>query len=229
MVKVEEDGRVFPTTDNSESIIRCLLQEAAQKKIEIVLEQGITGIERLSGGGFFIDSSNGSTFECDRLLIATGGVSKIHPQLEKLGHTIVPPVPSLFTFNLPESPFLDLSGISLPSVQITLPQFALKETGALLFTHWGLSRPAVLKLSAWAARDLHTVDYQTEVLVNWLPEKGEEELRNLLIKTKSIHAACLIGKEPPFPLPNQLWKRLSLLAGCQEEERWSSFYFQTDA
>ncbi len=219
-LKTEEDGRMFPITDSSETIINCLLQEAERVGVNICLEHGIQYIHKRHSGGFILDLSNGKQLECDTLLMATGSAPKIYPLLEQLGHTIVPLVPSLFTFNLPQSPFLDLSGISVTPVSVKLPQLGFEQTGPLLFTHWGISGPAVLKLSAWAARELHAIDYQTQVVINWLPFLSEEELKQLLQTTKRLHSARQMSTEAPVALPKQLWKRLLTQAAIEDDRRW---------
>lgn len=221
-LKTEEDGRMFPTTDSSETIINCLLQEAKRLHVDIGLEQGIQRILPQSPQGFQLEMTNGNILSCDRLLLATGSTSKIYPLLQEMGHTIVPLVPSLFTFNLPASPFLDLAGISVSPVEVQLPALNFTQTGPLLLTHWGMSGPAVLKLSAWAARALHAIDYQTIVSVNWLPTYKEEELRQLLLVTKQQEAARQVGTESPVALPKQLWKKLVRLAEISEEQRWAT-------
>lgn len=219
-LKVEDDGRMFPVSDSSETIINCLLQEAKRLGVEIRLEQGIQQITP-SDGGFHLTLTNEQSMECDRLLMATGSTPKIYPLLEQLGHTIVPLVPSLFTFNLPDSPFLDLAGVAVNAAEVRLPQPGFEQTGPLLITHWGLSGPAVLKLSAWAARELHACDYRTKVIVNWLPHLNEENLRQRLTAAKQEQAARCIGTESPVDLPRQLWKRLVALAGIDEGQRWA--------
>lgn len=222
MLKTEEDGRMFPVTDQSETIIHCLFNEAKRLKVELLLEHGIQDIQRLESNAFNLELTNGQSLKCNRLLIATGSAPKIYPLLEKLGHTIVPLVPSLFTFNIPNSPFLDLSGVSLSSVSVRLPQWGLEQKGPLLFTHWGLSGPAVLKLSAWGAREMHAVDYHTQVIINWIPDLSEREVHSLLLDNKRKLAAKQIGTEALFSLPKQLWRKLLFLADISEELRWST-------
>lgn len=222
MLKAEEDGRMFPITDESETIINCLLNEAKCVGVKLLLEHGIQDIHRLDTQGFDLELANGQSLKCDRLLIATGSASKIYPLLEKFGHTIVPLVPSLFTFNIPDSSFLDLSGVSIPSVLVRLPQWGLEQRGPLLFTHWGLSGPAILKLSAWGAREMHSVDYHTQVIINWIPDLSEGEIYNFLLDSKRKLAARQIGTDALFSLPKQLWKKLLFLAGISEELRWST-------
>jgi predicted Rossmann fold flavoprotein len=221
ILKTEDDGRMFPITDRSDTIIDCLLHEAKRAGIQLLLEHGIQAIRRHDSQGFILELSNGQQLECDRLLMATGSAPKIYPLIEQLGHTVVPLVPSLFTFNIPNSPFLDLSGVAVSPVLVQLPQWGLEQMGPLLFTHWGLSGPAILKLSAWGARELYFVDYQTQMLINWIPLLAEEEVRRQLQESKRELAARQVGTESLFSLPKQLWKRLINLAGISEELRWS--------
>ena len=221
-LKTEDDGRMFPVTDSSETIINCLLQEAKNVGVEICLEHGIQQINRSNSGGFLIELTKGRQLECDRILLATGSAPKIYPLLQQLGHTIVPLVPSLFTFNIPQSPFLDLAGVAVSPVSVRLPQIGFEQMGPMLLTHWGISGPAVLKLSAWAARELHSIDYQTQVVLNWLPLLSEEELRFLLQAKKRDQAARQMGTEAFFALPKQLWKRLLTLCEISENLRWAA-------
>lgn len=222
MLKTEEDGRMFPTTDQSETIINCLVSAAKLSGVELLLEHGIQSIHALDSKGFILELTNGKELQCDRLLIATGSAPKIYPLLEKLGHSVVPLVPSLFTFNIPDSPFLELSGVAVPAVLVRLPQWGFEQKGSLLFTHWGLSGPAVLKLSAWAAREMHEVDYHTQVVINWIPNLNEGEVQRLLIENKRQLAARQIGTDPLFSLPKQLWKKLLSLSAIAEDVRWST-------
>lgn len=219
-LKVEEDGRMFPVTDSSETIIACLQNEARKAAVDIRLECGVEQIVPQEPG-FLLTLSKGEQLYCDRLLIATGSAPKIYPLLEKLGHTLVPLVPSLFTFNIPDSPFIDLAGVSVSPVEVSVPEVKMEQTGPLLITHWGISGPAVLKLSAWAARELHNLDYRTKVKINWLPQLSEEDVRQELTKAKAIYAAKLVSSETPFNLPKQLWKRFLQLADIDQELRWS--------
>ncbi len=220
-LKTEEDGRMFPMTDDSETIVTCLQREAQQNGIEIRIECGVKEIQRTETQ-FILQLTTGEMLICDRLLMATGSTSHIYPLLEKLGHTIVPAVPSLFTFNIPQSPLQDLAGISIPSVQVRIDGTALEQTGPLLITHWGFSGPAILKLSAWGARELYVRDYQATLFINWVPMYTEDVLRQKLLEAKSEYAARQIGSESPIALPKQLWKRLVHLSTINPEQRWST-------
>lgn len=219
-LKTEEDGRLFPVTDDSQTIIDCFLKEAKRLQVELKTEKGIEKIEKVESH-FKITFSNKEELNCDRLLLATGSASKPLQWLKELGHDLVPLVPSLFTFNLPHSPFLDLTGVSLSKAAVKLPSFQLQQTAPLLFTHWGLSGPAVLKLSSWGAKELHQADYQTEVQVNWIPDWQHKEAQQLLVATKQNLKSRQIGTDSLFELPKQLWRRLLTLAKIENEQRWS--------
>ncbi len=219
-LKTEEDGRMFPITDQSETIIQTLTREANLHGVHLLLEHGIQSIKKLED--HFEIAINDRNEVADAVLLASGGSPKSFALAQSLGHTIVSPVPSLFTFNLPESPFLDLAGITVPSGVVTLPEFDLSYTGPLLLTHWGISGPAVLKLSAWAARHLHEHDYKTIVQINWLNSKTTEEVLMTLQKRKLDNGAKKIASDVLFELPKQLWRRFVQLSGIAEEGRWAS-------
>lgn len=219
-LKTEDDGRMFPTTDSSESIIQCLQSEVIKNNIEIRLEAGVNRIERISDG-FNLDLSTNENLFCHRLLIATGSSPKIYECLKELGHSTEPLVPSLFTFNIPNSPFLELAGISLPKVHIKILGTSLQQSGPLLITHWGFSGPAVLKLSAWGARILNEKNYEAEIQINWLPEHSLEEVKNKLISSKKEFAAKQMSNEQPFDFAKNLWKKFLEISGIPLDLRWA--------
>lgn len=220
-LKTEEDGRMFPVTDSSETIIQCLLQEARRLGVQIRTVCGVQQIER-SDQGFVLSLTNGESLIAERLLMATGSAPRVYPLLKNLGHTLVPLVPSLFTFNVPDSPLIDLAGISVSHVHVKIAEINLEQSGPLLLTHWGFSGPAILKLSAWGARELHALDYQATMVINWLPAYSEDQLRQQLNLFKQEQAARQIGSESPLFLPKQLWRRLIELSAIDLEQRWAS-------
>lgn len=207
-LKAEEDGRMFPISDDSQTIINCLLTEAAKTGVEIRQQQGVQSIEKLNNGCFSLLLVSGERLECDRLLLATGSSKEGYTFSQSLGHTIIPPVPSLFTFNIPNFSLQELSGISVERAQLKIVGTQLQQSGPLLITHWGFSGPAALKLSAWAARHLHDVHYEADLLINWLPDYSSHELNDALLRLKQEMPAQLLLKENPFKLPKQLWKTL---------------------
>lgn len=181
VLKTEPDGRMFPITDSSETIIQCLLHAASQAGVDIHKMQRIETITK-EDDQFIV-----GPYRADALILATGSSSFGHRIAEQFGHTIVPPVPSLFTFNVPSSPLLDLPGIAIPNVILTIKETGHSQQGPLLLTHWGFSGPAALKLSAWAARELHALHYQATLLINWLAAPSQEALyQALLAKTVSL-------------------------------------------
>ncbi len=163
-LKTEEDGRMFPVTDSSETIIQCFLKEAAKLKIVIKLESAVEKIEP----GFTLTLKNGESLQADKVILATGSNPNGHLLAKSLGHTIVDPVPSLFSFNCPTSPLLDLSGISLQKVRVKLGKMVTE--GPMVLTHWGFSGPAILKMSAFQARYLHSVNYKAPFTIDWQPD-----------------------------------------------------------
>jgi hypothetical protein len=191
-LKTESDGRMFPITDRSETIIECLLSEAKKLGIEIRVRTRVQTIRP----GFVLELQEGEVLQCKKLVLATGSSGEGHAWAEGLGHTIQKPVPSLFTFNVPTSPLKELSGIAFAPVKLEVE--GLTQTGPLLITHFGFSGPAALKLSAWAARPLFEKGYKAPLTINWLPSFSIEEIIKQL-KTG----------DNPFKFPKNLWKALS--------------------
>ncbi|MDF2550584.1 MAG: hypothetical protein K0S07_1651, partial [Chlamydiales bacterium] len=217
-LKREADGRMFPTTDSSETIINCFLAEAERHQVDVWLGKEVLALQKKER--FQLTLTDGSLIESDRVLLATGSNPNAYHLAESFGHTVVPPVPSLFTFNIPTSPLLDLSGISFEEVQVQLTGTTLQQTGPFLLTHWGFSGPAVLKLSSFAARYLHSQDYRAPLTINWLPHLNEEDIKNGLIQAKEKLSARAVSAEPLFRLPKNFWRRLVTLAGIEESKKW---------
>lgn len=222
-LKAEEDGRMFPVTDDSATIIDCLMKEARQHGVQVRTKTRVNRIEPLSNGQFRLDIHKHSPITADAVAVATGGYNRIkaYRWLEELGHTINSPVPSLFTFNFRDKIFSDLAGISVSPVEVDIEQTRYRETGPVLITHWGLSGPAVLKLSAWAARDLHDLEYRFTAKVNWLHPKNGEEIRSELMHLCDKNAKKLVTKQDRFPFPARLWGRFVELAGIPSNKRWA--------
>lgn len=190
---------MFPTTDSSETIIQCLLQAAEEAGVEIRKQQKIDRIET-----DLLLRLPGESIQAKTLLLATGSSPWGHEIARNWGHTIVDPVPSLFTFNVPSSPLLDLAGISVPHAVVSIRELKLQYQGPLLITHWGFSGPAVLKLSAWAARELHTLQYKATLLINWTGAETQETLYKSLLEQKQKAP----NQNLPPLLPNNLLQRL---------------------
>jgi predicted Rossmann fold flavoprotein len=222
-LKTEDDGRMFPTTNTSETIVSCLVQEAEKAGVTIKLNIGVDEIIKNANNTFTLKANGGSSFECDALIIATGGNAKEtgYEWLKKLGHTINKPVPSLFTFNVPNNSITQLMGISVPQAKIRIAGTKLETTGPLLITHWGFSGPAVLKTSAWGARILNNLDYNYSALISWLPKYTEEKLRIELNIQRADHASKLIINTPLFELPKRLWEHLVTKSNISETTRWA--------
>jgi predicted Rossmann fold flavoprotein len=212
-LKTEADGRVFPVTNKSETIIEALLKEANTLGVEIRVKQRIEKIEKLEEG-FEIELKEGKKLVTRKLLLATGSSSEGYDWAEKLGHTIQPPVPSLFTFNVPTSPLKELSGIAVEDVLVKIEGTTLMQRGPLLITHFGFSGPAVLKLSAWGARVLFDKSYQADLTINWQPDLSEEKLLELLMTVKKQKPQKSLLLENPFRFPRNLWRAL-----LKEDER----------
>jgi predicted Rossmann fold flavoprotein len=225
-LKTEADGRVFPITDNSETVIACLIKQAKTFGVQIRTECGIEKCQK-SQKGFVLTFASKNTLECQRLLVATGSSSKVYGWLEDLGHTIIPPVPSLFTFNVTSS-LTQLAGVSVANVVLKLDNPSLQQTGPLLITHWGFSGPAVLKLSAWGARQLHENGYRAALRINWLPAYTLEDFKRELAICKQHHPKRLIATESPFPLPRNLWKELIARVNLPLDLRWGLFSKQLE-
>lgn len=221
-LKVEEDGRMFPKADRSETVINCLTNTARQLKVEVWTECAVTDCIK-EGERFVLSLSKGEPLSADSVLVAAGGNSKTDIWLKKFGHTIIPPVPSLFTFNVPNSPLNALAGISVNPVKLSLEKASLQQTGPLLITHWGFSGPAVLKLSAWGARYLHEKNYKETLKINWLPEIDETQLTHILESFRTQYPSRLLYSDSPVPLPKNLWKILLQLVEIPSELQWTRF------
>jgi predicted Rossmann fold flavoprotein len=223
-LKIESDGRMFPTTDSSQTIIDCLLNAAQKAGIKLKANCGVENVVRKSGEGFELKISTGEILSCDKLLLAIGGcrTPALGQLAVSLGHSLEPPVPSLFTFHV-EIPWLrQLAGISVENVEASVPGTKLRERGALLLTHWGLSGPAILRLSAWGARVLHEKNYQFKLQINWLPHLSEEKLAAEFQARRKSQPAKLIVNFPIAPLPARLWEQLVLASGIARDTRWAA-------
>lgn len=221
-LKTESDGRMFPVSDSSQSIIDCLLREANRYGVEILMNREVKGIKQKAEGKWQLLLSN-EIIECDFVCVASGGFPKLSQfdWLKETGHTIIEPVPSLFTFNFPHHPLNELMGVSVANTTVKIQQTKRKNNGPLLITHWGLSGPCVLKLSAWGARELHQLQYNFTVSVNWLGDVKEEEVRTNVQETRANSAAKKISNTNLFQLPNRLWQFLLVQSGIHEDMRWA--------
>ncbi len=256
-LKTEKDGRMFPVTDTSETIVDCLFHAATKAGVELHSNCPVESVSRHADGKFELSitqpiqrpaagdgtrSRRGNEADpmptserspehgaappltADRVLLATGGCrAAAAGQLAVgLGHQLEPPVPSLFTFQI-ETPWLRaLAGVSLAQAEVSIPDAKLRERGPLLLTHWGLSGPAILKMSAWGARALHALNYQFKLLVNWLPQLSPEQITEEFQARRQSDGAKLVVNVPLAPLTARLWEQLVLAAGLERETRWAA-------
>lgn len=217
----EADGRMFPKSNSSQTIIDCLLDEAARYRVKIQLNTEIISIQK-KGAQFILEDKKANTYTADYLMIASGGFPKPEPYrwLQALGHSIQQPAPSLFTFNMPQHPICQLMGVSVEQVSVKIVGSKLSASGPILITHWGLSGPAILKLSAWGARDLQQSNYHFTVLINWV-DTPENKLREEWTGIRLQQGGLTLGSKNPFKLPQRLWD--FLLHNCQisANTKWS--------
>ena len=221
-LKAEADGRMFPITDQSQTIIDCLLKEADKYGVKLLTGCDIKLFEQQEGR-FQLHTTKDEVFSADYLCIACGGFSKAtqFDWLLQSGHTIQQPVPSLFTFNIPNNKLTALMGVSTDNAIVKITGTKLQEQGPLLITHWGISGPSVLRLSAWGARILADKAYHFSILVNWLPSYNEQSLQEEWPLLRNRMASQKLSSKNPFQLPNRLWLYLLEECGVDEATRWS--------
>jgi predicted Rossmann fold flavoprotein len=219
-MKTYPDGCIFPLSNDSQTIIDCFLSEASKLGVKILYNQSVIAVEKKEA--IFILHTREKQFHADRLVVTIGGQPKRSGLvfLEKMGHTIVEPVPSLFTFNMPENPIRELMGNVVEKATVKVEGTKLLGKGPLLVTHWGMSGPAILQLSAWGARVLEEKSYHFAVLVNWLNEVKEEELRKFIDGVVYEYGLKMIGNLNPFPVTNRLWHFLLQKSEILQEIRW---------
>ena len=221
-LKAEADGRMFPVANSSEAIIECLIREANKYGVSIILNQEIVSIDK-QNAGFLLTAANQKQYTADYICIASGGYPKSAQfnWLLQTGHTIAPPLPSLFTFNIPDHAIRLLMGVSVTDITIKVTGTKLQESGPLLITHWGISGPAVLKLSAWGARDLGNLGYHFKVSVNWLGKVKENDLRQEWPELRQRYATHKMHQKNPFELPSRLWVYLLKESFIEDTARWA--------
>jgi len=221
-LKTEADGRMFSVTDSSQTIIDCLLNEANKYKVEIIIKSEVRKVS-FKEGKFELELTDLKYLTSDYICIASGGYPKsaMFNWLKELNHNIEEPVPSLFTFNMPGSSITALRGVSVEKVSVKIAGSRLTDEGPLLITHWGMSGPAILKLSAWGARELADKNYHFTLLVNWVPAYTEQTLRDKWQLIRNGHSVQKIINRNPFGLPNRLWAYLLLESGIKEDFRWA--------
>jgi predicted Rossmann fold flavoprotein len=238
-LKIEEDGRIFPKSNSSQSIIDCFLDEVERLNITILKNSSVKSFVPLEDADGWQITTMHTHYKCKNLLIATGSNPKIWNQLEKMGHSIIAPVPSLFTFNIKDKRIKGIQGVST-NVQIEIPpkkhynskivvqlrskvneQPVLESDGPLLITHWGMSGPAILKLSAWGANILNEYNYNFRITINWLPEYTTEMLQEVLLQIKNIEVKKTILRTNAVDIPKRLWIQLTEAAGIDKSLKWA--------
>jgi predicted Rossmann fold flavoprotein len=217
-LKIEDDGRMFPVSNSSQTIIDCFLQTTQKLGIAVLTGQSVQSIFKKDN--FWKVETQSETYIAEKLILATGSNPKIWEMLQTFGHAIVSPVPSLFTFNIKDSRIKELPGVSA-IVSVKVKDTKLTSTGPLLITHWGMSGPAILKLSAWGARILHDKNYQFTIFVNWLNDVATEDSEKILKELKQEHAKKAVSKKSPFDFPNRLWESLVLASSIGSETKWA--------
>lgn len=221
-LKTEPDGRMFPVTDSSQTIIDCLIKEANKYGVEILMNREVKKL-LTAGDHWSLVINEEEVMQADYVCVASGGYPKPvqYKWLTQQGHSIEEPVPSLFTFNMPGNAITSLMGVVVENVRVKIAGSKLSEEGPLLITHWGMSGPAILKLSAWGARELARANWQFSIFVNWLPEFNENSLREKFQMFRFELATQKIVNRNPFALPNRLWEFFLKQSGVKEELRWA--------
>ncbi|MFM9988447.1 NAD(P)/FAD-dependent oxidoreductase [Flavobacterium sp.] len=217
-LKIEDDGRMFPVSNSSQTIIDCFLEATKKLGIDVLTGQSVQSI--FKSDAFWKVETNHETFACKKIIMTTGSNPKIWEMLQSLGHSVIEPVPSLFTFNIKDARIKDLMGLSaLASVKVKNSK--LEASGPLLITHWGMSGPGILRLSAWGARELSDKKYQFAIVVNWLNDKIFEETAITLRELKLEHSKKAVSKKSPFDIPNRLWESIVLASQIDVEAKWA--------
>jgi predicted Rossmann fold flavoprotein len=217
-LKIEDDGRMFPVSNSSQTIIDCFLNATQKLNIAVLTVQSVQSIFKKENC-WKIETQN-EQYLTEKLILATGSNPKMWELLQTFGHAIVSPVPSLFTFNIKDPRIKDLMGVSALAT-VKVKDTKLSATGPLLITHWGMSGPGILKLSAWGARILHDKNYQFTIFVNWLNDVETDDAEKLLKEIKIEHAKKAVSKKSPFEFPNRLWESLVLASGIESETKWA--------
>ena len=223
-LKHEDDGRMFPVTDNSETIIDCFMQEANKHEIKLLNKMNVKSLKKLGDGKISLFINDDESFIADSVLIATGSMPGGYHLAKNLGHSITEIAPSLFTFKIEDEILEGLSGTSFSQAALTLKIDGAKpfeQKGPLLITHWGLSGPALLKLSAWAAREMMHTNYKAIITINWLGIERQDDAEKLLKTIKNNNTKTSVGKAYPSELTKRFWLQLLIKCGISKEKNWS--------
>jgi hypothetical protein len=217
-LKIEEDGRMFPVSNTSQTIIDCFIEASRKLGISVIMHQSVQSIYKKED--FWKIETQSETYIAEKLVLATGSNPKIWDMLQEFGHAVVSPVPSLFTFNIKDARIKELPGLSAMAT-VRVKDTKLESNGPLLITHWGMSGPAILKLSAWGARILFEKNYQFTIYVNWLNDVDTEDAERILKELKLEHSRKAVSKKSPFDFPNRLWESFVLASGIEAETKWA--------
>ena len=220
-LKIEPDGRMFPVSDKSATIVDCLTQAALQAGVEVCTSCNVEHIQKSATGAFAITLTGGLAYQTKTVMMAPGSSPRMWQMLSGLGHTIVEPVPSLFTFNCRDPRIAELPGVSVEKVALNVPGTGFSTQGPLLITHWGLSGPAVLKLSAWGARKLHELNYRFDLVVNWTSAYNPEEIKEELASLRNGQGRRKVVQSVQYALPSRLWRKLCTAAGIDDQKNWA--------
>ncbi|MGB0895874.1 MAG: NAD(P)/FAD-dependent oxidoreductase [Flavobacteriaceae bacterium] len=217
-LKIEDDGRVFPDTNSSQTIIDCFTNEVRKHQIEVIRNQGVLDFYKIENQWKVITKTN--EFEADKLVVAGGSSPKLWKLLNKLGHQIITPVPSLFTFNIADERIKDIPGVVVHHAHVKVLGSSLESEGPLLTTHWGLSAPSILKLSSFGARELYDRNYQFDIQVNFIQIDTDTCLQELKLLKQQL-AKNLLYKYAQFELPKRLWQKLVAASHISDTTRWA--------
>lgn len=207
-LKVEDDGRMFPTTDSSQTIIDCFEKRAEERGVKVWTQAGVSAF-RKTETGWEVEINKSNTIQADAVVLATGSSALMWDYVAQLGHTIISPVASLFTFTIKDKRIDGLAGVSSPLAEVSIEDSDFESSGPLLITHWGLSGPGILKLSAWAARFLAEKNYRFSIRVNWEGNRSLDEVLEVLKSWRNHSAKKLVVQHSPFSFPNRLWSSLA--------------------
>ena len=217
-LKIEADGRMFPVSNSSQTIIDCFQEATKKLGIAVLTNQSVQSVFKKDA--LWKVETQSETYLSEKLILATGSNPKVWEMLQNFGHAIISPVPSLFTFNIKDPRIATLPGVSA-QVSVKVRETKLESSGPLLITHWGMSGPAILKLSAWGARILHDKNYQFSIAINWLNDIEADATEKILKELKLEHAKKAVSKKSPFELTNRLWESLVMNSGIESETKWA--------
>lgn len=217
-LNIENDGRMFPVSNSSQTIIDCFLNATKKLGISVLTSQSVQSI--FKSDDYWKIETQSENYVAEKLILATGSNPKIWEMLQTFDHTIVSPVPSLFTFNIKDARIKDLMGLSAEA-NVKINDTKLSASGPLLITHWGMSGPAILKLSAWGARILNEKNYQFSMTVNWLKDLNATDCETILKATKLEHAKKAVAKKALFDFPSRLWESFVFAANVDGETKWA--------